>query len=203
PTARRAAPPTSPRRVTKPRADSVLRVTSRGGWRVVIDGASPAGAQGFALAVGLRGRLWRAELWGEASLPATLEDALTSVELARHGVGLAAGLRLWGGRRFELWAEGRAGVLAYLRSTVALDARVVASPSSTSAALLLGAGLRARLRPAPVKIPGFWLYAGLRADAVIGAPELVYAQGAGTLVERESLWPLQPTLAFGLALETP
>ncbi len=168
------------------------------GWHGAFDGASDFGAHGLTARVGRqRGRLIVAAMVA-ASLPAVIEDDLTSVEIARHAAAASLGVEMWSGERAALSAELSVGAVGFFRSTVALSPEALPTPSRVTAALLIAPGFRLRVRPLS-SIQSLWLELGAFADVVIGRPELGYETDAG-FASREKLWPVQPRLELGVGL---
>lgn len=170
------------------------------GAQVVGDGASQGGHYGLAARVGAsRGQLRvHAEL---SSYPAiTSSDALTSISVARHGAGLAAGyVTSADARRGPVLAiELGAGALLYQRSTVAFSPDVVPREPASSYAVVISPGARMLL---PLGRRGHMLEAVLAADVVLGAPHFGYQEN-DRFVLRNALWPLQPRLGIGLVLQS-
>lgn len=168
------------------------------GWHGAFDGASDFGAHGITARVGWqRGRLILSAMVA-ASLPAVIEDELTSVEIARHAAAASVGLEMWSGERVALGAELGVGAVGFFRSTVALTTEALPTPSRVTTALLIAPGLRLRVRPLS-SIRSLWLHLGAAADVVVGRPELGYETDAG-FVRRDQLWPVQPRLELGVGL---
>jgi len=171
--------------------------TSVGG-QVALDGASSHGTYGLAARVGHKRGALRAALLIAASLPTSIDDELSSVEMARHAAALALGVDVWRPGRAVVTVEACVGAVGFFRSTVALQPEVVPTPNRVTTALLVGPGIRVLLRPIEAS-RRVWVELGLAADLVIGRPELGY-EAAGEFVPRDALWPVQPRaeLAIGI-----
>jgi hypothetical protein len=189
-------PPTPPVEVRKESGRSAWLTSV--GWHGALDGASAFGAHGLTARVGRqRGKLIVSAMVA-ASLPAVIEDDLTSVEIARHAAAASLGIEAWSRERVALSAEVCVGAVGFFRSTVALSAEVEPTPSRVTAALLVSPGLRLRVRPL-ASIRSVWIHLGVAADVVVGRPELGY-ETDGEFVRRDQLWPVQPRAELGLGL---
>lgn len=170
------------------------------GWQAVADGESPLGQQGLTVYVGAARGPWRAGISVAASLPASLEDDLTIVDLSRHAAGIVVGYDVMRRDRIELELGIDAGILGHFRSTVAVSPDVAATPSTVTAAGYVGPHVHLRWQITPRR-EGAWLQLGAGADVVFGAPELGYELD-GVFVSRNELWPVQPRFHLAFVLET-
>ena len=116
--------------------------------RTVADPLALCHVHGLAVRVGRKSGALRAGLALSASLPASIDDELTSVELARHAAAVSVGYAPWEGPRAAVAAELALGVVGFFRSTVALQPEAVPTPNRVTAALLVSPGVRFLLRPA-------------------------------------------------------
>jgi len=189
-------PPEAPTTATKRRSRTAWLTSV--GWHSALDGASSFGVTGLTARLGhQRGRVVFA-LVAAASLPVSIEDDLTSVEIARHVAAASLGVDAWAGERAALTAELSVGVVGFFRSTVALQPEAEPTPSRVTPALLVAPGLRLRVRPLS-SVRSVWLELGVAADIVIGRPELGYERD-GEFVRRDQLWPVQPRAELALGI---
>src|SRR5205823_1378451 len=139
------------------------------GWQAIVDGESPV-QQGLQVALGAgRGRLALA-LDGSIGIPTTLADARTSVDLARHSVGLAVRVAAWRRPTLTAIVGVGAGVVAFARAkAVALAPDVTPSPAQVTAAALVSPAFDLCWRP--LRGRPLWLDVAVAADVVAGAPE--------------------------------
>ena len=170
------------------------------GWQAVVDGESPTGQQGLAVDVGAARGRWRAGIAVSASLPASLDDELTVVDLSRDAAGISIGYDLVRRDRVQLEVGVAGGVAGYFRSTVTLSPAVNATPSTVTAAGFASPQARLRWQVA-ASHERAWLQLGVAADVVFGAPELGYELD-GAFVVRNQLWPLQPRFLVAFVVET-
>lgn len=164
------------------------------GWQWSADGVTP-GLQGLAGGADLARSTWRVGARGSVSLPASSEDAFASLELTRLDLALAIGRRLWSGDTWGADAELALGVIAFHRTTRALDPMVAAADSRFLFVAEASPALRVSWN-LPF-LPGAAIELNLAADLLLGAPQFVYQVGAG-VEERDRMWPLQPRAGIGL-----
>jgi hypothetical protein len=167
------------------------------GWQVGADGASDGGAHALAARVAVERGPLALDLVASAGVASRLDDERSTVELARHGAGVAVA---WGWRFGEtrLAAGVSAGVAAWRRSTVIDDPTLMATPSRTTFSFVAAPELR-----------GAWVFAGgavgieatLGADLVAPAPRLVVRTAEGLEI-RNDLWPLQPRVGLAVVVRT-
>jgi hypothetical protein len=159
------------------------------------DGVSAAGAPGLVFGAGVGSARFALDVSAGATLPTSLSDQLTELQLWRAFVALGAFARLRLATSFTVSAGLRAGAALFLRSTEAQTGGVSprAPGRSFSALLAPEIGLRLALGPR------LGLVLSLAADVVPGAPSLVYARGERTEGPRP-LWRVQPRLGLGLVL---
>jgi hypothetical protein len=184
------------RRRARAPADAVWFTSA--GWQGVADGASDFGMHGLAVRIGRKSGSLHSALVLAASLPSTMEDDLTSVELARHVAAVAVGYELLSRERALVTAELGLGVVGFFRSTVALEPGAVPTPNRVTPALLVSPGARLLARPIAAS-ESLWLEVSVGVDAVVGRPELGYESGEA-FVRRDRLWPVQPRLGLGIGV---
>ncbi len=187
-------PPPPPTRSTPTRWHAAV------GWQASIDGESPSGQHGLAVEIGFARRRFTLALAGVASLPVTLEDDLTAVDLARHSVAIAALYSVHRTDTLDVSIGLAVGGAAFARSTTATkDPGVAATPATTTLAGVIGPELRARWTLSPGA--GIAIDLTVGADAVAGAPELGY-EVDGTFEVRNSLWPAQPKVGLRMVVQS-
>jgi hypothetical protein len=97
-----------------PSAVSPFKLFAFAGWQAVIDGQSSIGQQGIAGRLGAAWHRLRLSLTGSFSLPADLEDRLSTITLSRHAASLFGGYSLLRESGYRLDAGLHAGVAFFL-----------------------------------------------------------------------------------------
>jgi hypothetical protein len=183
------APPASSARPPVPGGWSVSV-----GWQSTLVGTGPPGQHGPLLGVGWEEARLRARVLLLASLPTRLSDEYTRVDLSRYALGGGVDVSVVSTEHFRLGAGLEAGLVGFLRGTVALSPGVQAAPPRLIPSLYGAPTLAARLRGGPVA-----LEASLALDVLTAVPTLGYQQ-QGTFVVRNSLWRMQPRFALTMLL---
>jgi hypothetical protein len=167
------------------------------GWQAVVDGSASAGQHGVRGRLGLGlGRL-RFALDAGASPAVAYTDDLTSIQVSRAQGGLAVGALLIGGGSARLEAEVAAGVVRFSRTTRLRSSEVQATPDSDIYSPWIAPSLRAAWSPEGGR---FWLELTAGTDILLRAPEFGYELD-GAFVSRNRLWPVEPRVGLGIALD--
>jgi len=187
-----------------PAAPVVRPASPRWRWNLGVhgqlsfDGESSPGQQGFAGRLDLARAGLQVGIVGTVGIEDQLRDVMTTVHLARHSVGLSAGLRLLGGEQSALWLGVDAGMVAYARSTTVVGGALTPAPAKTTVGAFAAPMVRGQWRALAGQ--PLWMTLELAAAFVVGAPELRY-ELSGAPVVRNELWPVQPSIGVGLRLE--
>ncbi|MBI5486222.1 MAG: hypothetical protein HY905_02700 [Deltaproteobacteria bacterium] len=193
--------PLSPAAATPPtpepgRPVSTLGWTAELGWTAVFDGGAASGQHALEARLGLAVPWLRLSACGRAGFAAELPDRWATVELSRHGVGLAADLSLELADGLELLLGVELGAAAWRRSAANAGPGVSLRAARTLWSFALAPEVRLDWRPAALGGVGFVVT--VAADWVPSAPRFGYDED-GTFVVAHELSPAQARVGFGVS----
>lgn len=196
---RRTATPAPPRASPPPPALPGWRWNLGAQAQLSFDGESSPGQRGFMGRLDARRGRVQVGFVGTVGVSTELSDSMTIVSLARHSAGIGGALLALETPRSALWLGVDVGLIAYARSTTVAGGALTPTAPNTTWAGFAAPVVRGQWRPLATR--GLWFTVELAAAVVAGAPELRYELD-GAPVTRNELWPIQPSVAVGLRLES-
>jgi hypothetical protein len=168
------------------------------GWSAAVTGAREPVQQGLAVSLGADFGHWHGAVDGVLGLPLTLADGLTSVDLARHALGLRVDFVPLRYDNLSASLGASIGMVAFARSAaVALSTDIDPAAAQTTLAFHIAPGIASAWRP--IDRAPLWVELSVAADVVAGAPRLGYRR-AGQFVATDTLWPVEPYAALSVVL---
>jgi hypothetical protein len=179
-----------------------LRATAALAWTAVMDGGKASGHHGVAARIGVAGGAFHLALQGATRPRVTYSDELSTFEIGRTDLAMVLALDVVGSGhaathpRTRIGAEVTLGAARWARSTTEAIPGLSPTRPSTSWSPVATPAIRFGRRFGA----GTWLELALGVDLVARPPEYGTATPDGFVIQTR-MWPAEPHVALGLALD--
>jgi hypothetical protein len=170
------------------------------GWRVSVDGLSPIGQEGPFLRVGFNIDRLQLALSGYVAIPAALESHELTIDLFWFGALPSIGYEFVSGPDIRLSTNVAAGVAFFDRSTKIHVGTLSPTSDALKARVILQWEVRLQWFPSWLdRTLGFEFAPGL---AILPTAPVFGVQEGNRVVDKKTLWTVQPAFYIALVLRT-